>query len=265
MRWTAQVVEFRIRVMRQKSYILSDIQALVKMHQLGKLGGEKMPEDARPKLPAGSRELVHYLTFPMALNYQRNSYKLWEAATKTFEDESTCWVFEPGECATRGLPAMRKALLKHKLALQPNKHPATWFALARAFTELCGGDVRNLLKEQGISAQKILEFVQVTHKKRFPYLSGEKIANYWLYVIHSYTSFRLVDPEALTVAPDTHVLQASVRLGVVEGVVAELKREVVAERWRETLKGSGLSPIEIHTPLWLWSRGGFAIILPALR
>jgi hypothetical protein len=61
------------------------------------------------------------------------------------------------------------------------------------------------------------------------------------------------------VAPDRHVIAASLRLGLVaanEAHGAALTARV-AERWRETLSGVGLLPIDLHTPLWLWSRAGF--------
>jgi len=32
---------------------------------------------------------------------------------------------------------------------------------------------------------------------------------------------------------------------------------VVAERWKTLLEGTELDPIDVHTPLWLWSRSGF--------
>jgi hypothetical protein len=247
-------------VLRSKEEILEDVKALVWMRRNGLLGGEKMPEDARPDLPGGSKEIIHYLTLPMALNYQRNSYKLWEAATKTFNDPSTRSVFDPFENVKMPEENLREMLLKHKVALQPQKHIQTWRTLSQTIVELFDGDIRNLFLQSRNSAREILEFIQKTHKKRFPYLSGNKIANYWLYVIHSYTSLKLKDPEALSVAPDTHVIQASVQLGVCEGNPAEIKSTDVAQRWKEILMDSGLAPIDIHTPLWLWSRGGFAPI-----
>ena len=247
-------------MLRPASDILENVKSLLWMHRKGLLGGEKMPEDAHPDLPAGSRELVHYLTLPMSLNYQRNSYKLWEAATKTFDDPLTHAVFHPAESAKIPEGTLREKLLKYKVALQPQKHIQTWQTLSQTIVELFDGDVRNLFLQCHNSAREILEFIQETHKKRFPYLSGNKISNYWLYVIHSYTSFKLKDPEALSVAPDTHVIQASVQLGICDGNPAEIESTDIAQRWKEILTGSGLAPIDIHTPLWLWSRSGFAPI-----
>ena len=34
---------------------------------------------------------------------------------------------------------------------------------------------------------------------------------------------------------------------------------LIAKRWEEMLEGTDLKPIDVHTPMWLWSRGKFAI------
>jgi len=50
------------------------------MWQQGSLGGEFMPEDENPHLEKSSLENYLYFSLPMSLNYQRNSYTLWENA-----------------------------------------------------------------------------------------------------------------------------------------------------------------------------------------
>lgn len=37
----------------------------------------------------------------MALNYQRNSYKLWESALNTYNDKETNFVFNPKICVEK--------------------------------------------------------------------------------------------------------------------------------------------------------------------
>lgn len=37
-------------------------------------------------------------------------------------------------------------------------------------------------------------------------------------------------------------------------------REEVSSLWEEVFKDTERCPIDIHTPLWLWSRGGFKVI-----
>ncbi len=65
------------------------------MYENGELGGEEMPEDANPHLAKDSLENYLYFTLPMALNYQRNSYTLWESALQTYNDKETRFVFLP--------------------------------------------------------------------------------------------------------------------------------------------------------------------------
>ena len=76
-----------------------------------------------------------------------------------------------------------------------------------------------------------------------------------------YTDLKFTNRGEITIAPDTHVLQASVKLGVI--TEEELKksniREITSQRWKEILKGEDLQPIDLHTPFWLWSRNGFKI------
>ena len=92
-------------------------------------------------------------------------------------------------------------------------------------------------------------------------MGGNKICNYWLYVMEQYTDVRFVDRENITVAPDTHVIQASERLGLItskETVMGNVQ-EIVANRWKEVLMETDLVPIDVHTPMWLWSRGKFKV------
>lgn len=121
------------------------------------------------------------------------------------------------------------------------------------------GDIRRLFDENDNDIEQIKRYVQLENKKAFPYLSGVKICNYWLYVIHQYTDRKFQNLDALTVAPDTHVCKASLQLGLIteEEYNSPNVQQIVIETWRELFKGTEYKPIDIHTPLWLWSRNGF--------
>lgn len=218
-----------------------------------------MPEDAHPGLPRKSEENYHYFTLSMALNYQRDSYSLWRAATETYRDARTSMVFRPSEAVMMNEWELRDHLTKYRLALQPTRHTHIWRLLCQTIVDLFHGDIRLLFRSLEGDIRRIKEFVQQTHKSRFPYISGPKICNYWLYVIGQYTDARLVNREALTVAPDTHVIQASIRIGLIDPSVRDSPhiQSIVSDAWSEVLAGTGIAPIDIHTPLWLWSRGGF--------
>ena len=239
--------------------ILKNVDKLVNMYKKGLLGGEVMPEDSNPHLSKETIENYNYYTLPMALNYQRNSYKLWESANQTWNDEETNFIFDTKQVSQASFEQVQKALVKYKVALQQNKQTEIWIKLSNTINELFDGDIRKLFKINDYDVNKIRHYIQKENKTKFPYLSGNKICNYWLYVLYQYTDIRFKNIEELTVAPDTHVVKASYRLGIIteQELNSSNVQLIVIERWNEILKGTKYNPIDIHTPMWLWSRNGF--------
>ena len=242
-----------------KEEIIKNVDKLINMHKKGLLGGEKMPEDANPNLDKNSLENYIYFTLPMALNYQRNSYKLWESAKNTFEDANTNFVFVPKEVLKKDINKLQEALVKYKIALQKNKQTEIWMKLCETIEYTLEGDIRNLFKINDYDILKIKSYIQIEHKKDYPYISGNKICNYRLYVLMNYTDIKFKNLEKLNIAPDTHIIKASYKLGVINE--DELKtsnvQKIVEERWNNILKDKKYIPIMLHTPMWLWSRNGF--------
>lgn len=241
-----------------KERILQKVRQLIAAYQSGLLGGEKMPEHENPGLHRGSKENYLYFTLPMALNYQRNSYVLWECANRLYRDRTE--LFDCGCVLQMPEAELKELLVQYKVALQPNKQPVIWKTLCATFEERFGGDVRMFFTEMGHSIGAVKDYIS-ENKKAFPYLGGDKICNYWLYVMEQYTDAVFVDREHITVAPDTHVIQASEKLGVITSKEAKRSdvQRLTAARWEELLAGTEYVPIDIHTPMWLWSRGKFRV------
>jgi hypothetical protein len=218
-----------------------------------------MPEDVHPALDRSSEALARYFTLGMTLNYQRDAYALWRACTATFEDPALRWVFEPERVVAASITDLAQALLARRIALQPNRHPTIWRRNGEGWLRLTDGRVRALFEREGDDLGRVRN-VLAQHRAWFPYLSGPKISNYWLYVMSNYMTWPLSNRAALSVAPDRHVIAASRRLGLIDADEPHDAALVdrVADRWRHLLDGSGLAPIDLHTPLWLWSRGGFS-------
>ena len=241
---------------KDKDIIITKCEKLLKAYKSGKLGDTKMPEDTHPTFKNKEDQLI-YFTLPMALNYQRNSYKLWKSALKTYVDPKTSFAFSLRSAAQTPLDQLKNALIKHKLALQPNKQSQTWQTISCTIYTNWGA-VTNLLKESEFDFLILKETIQEKFKKGFPYLSGPKIFNYWTYIIQEYGDIKLKNNKYISIAPDTHIIKASVRLGVISKIEAnKLPREKIANRWFELLKDTEITPIEMHLPLWFWSRGGF--------
>lgn len=177
-------------------------------------------------------------------------------------DVETNWVFEPQKAAMADVEDLRAALLKHKVALQPNKHIDNWRRVAGGVVKYGGGNMGEILIQNNFDIAQIRQFIQ-TNRQHFPYLAGDKICNYWLFVLLQYMDFPLLNRAALSIASDTHVLNASVKLGLMSQRQADgsNKQLICADAWAKLLNGSDFLPIDMHTPLWLWSRGGFVDIV----
>ncbi|HSX35357.1 MAG TPA: hypothetical protein VLH84_00310 [Patescibacteria group bacterium] len=210
--------------------------------------------EVNPGLSPGSRENYLYFTLPVCINFQRNSPAMWASALKTWEDELTRYVFFPEKLAQTPVEKVRADLVKHKLALQPNKHTLIWTTIGKTFYEHYNSDPRQLIAEADDDAGKLISLLQVTHRKRFPYLSGPKLSNYWPFILSHYTDVQFAHPEAISIIPDTHVIQSSVHLGLVAEGASALQVEAA---WKALLAGSGINPSRVHPVLWNWSRNKF--------
>lgn len=100
----------------------------------------------------------------------------------------------------------------------------------------------------------ILQFIQKEWKKDFTHLSGPKMTNYWLMILNQYTNVKFKNIEAISIIPDTHVLQCSIKLGISDKNTTSVK---VAELWKSLLKDTGIAPVQMHPVLWNWSRNNF--------
>ena len=236
--------------------LIVSCRLLLSAYKTGQLGQTRMPEDSNPGFVDDEVRLA-YFTLPMSLNYQRDSYKLWEAALATITDHVTSAVFDVKASASMNEDELRKKLILHKVALQPNKHIATWQTISQTVVANWGS-IGGLLAAANHDYVQLRELVQHTHKKGFPYLSGPKIFNYWCFILTQYCGVELKHADQIDIAPDTHITQCSVRLGVISAAEADiLSKEAISLRWRTALDGSGIIPIHMHAPLWFWSRNGF--------
>lgn len=232
---------------------LEKVKRLLAMYEQGLIPALEKHE-VNPGLPLESRENYLYFTLPVCINFQRNSPALWAAALATWEDESTRYVFFPEKLAETPLEQIRADLVKHKLALQPNKHVLIWTTIAKTLHDYYHDDPRELIKEAEGDASKLIELLQKTHRKRFPYLSGPKLSNYWPFILSLYADVKFKNAHAISIIPDTHVLQSSAKLGIAPIGVTSLQ---VERAWKELLKDSGINPSQVHPVLWHWSRNKF--------
>ncbi len=210
--------------------------------------------EVHPDLAKGSRENYLYFTLPVCINFQRSSPAMWQSALATYSDPETNYVFLPEKLAGKPSEHIRASLMRHKLALQPIKHTLIWTTIAITLHRYYHDDPREIIAEASHSAGTLIHNLQSTYRERFPYLGGRKLSNYWPYILMHYTDVQLTNNDAISIIPDTHVLQSSARLGLVS---AGATAEQVEATWRALLAGTDISPMDMHPVLWNWSRNGF--------
>jgi hypothetical protein len=244
--------------MESRVKFISNCKLLLNAYQLGKLGYTKMPEDSSPDFSKEEKEVsLAYFTLPMSLNYQRDSYKLWESALKTFNDPETRVVFDIQSSANLDETKLREYLSRYKVALQPNKHIEIWQKISKTVSKNWE-TIGNLFRSADYDFLKLKDIVQKQFKKGFPYLSGPKIFNYWSFIIQEYGKVKLRNSEFIEIAPDTHITKSSVILGVITKEESRfLTKERISKKWRKLLQGTKINPIDMHPVLWFWSRNNF--------
>jgi hypothetical protein len=210
--------------------------------------------EVNPGLPKGSRENYLYFTLPVTINFQRSSPAMWAAALKTYNDPQTRYLFLPEKLASADIETIRADLVKHKLALQPNKHVLIWTTIARTLHDFYDDDPRAIIAEANHDAGELVHLLQKTHRTRFPYLSGPKLSNYWPYILSYFTDVTFKNAHEISIIPDTHVIKSSEHLGIVPHGASSLQVEAA---WRDLLEGSGIYPTQVHPVLWNWSRNRF--------
>jgi hypothetical protein len=189
------------------------------------------------------------------------AYQQWNAALRTYADAETRFVFRPEQATAATAEALSAGLCKYSLGLQ-RRDTVIWLTLCQTLVCDYRGDVRLLLARNGNDAVRILREVCVDRRSAFPYLGGRKICPYWLYVIEKYTDCVLVNRGYLSIDHDSHIIRASNKIGLLDSNVERRRAQrMVEESWKVLLKNTELDPIDVHTPLWLWSRNNFS---PAL-
>ncbi len=179
---------------------------------------------------------------------------MWASALKTFEDPETNYLFYPEKVIETEYQKVQKDLGKHRLGLQTNKHTAIWVKISMTLNNLFQDDPREVIKAGNSDVEEILKILQSTNKNDFPFLRGPKLSNYWLFILDHFTDIKLVNKNKLSIIPDTHIIQSSIHLGLVN---ENAKIPEIERAWVELLEDSPLSPVDMHSVLWNWSRNGF--------
>lgn len=231
----------------------------------GIFGTKEMPEDIVPAcIKIGSLEHILFITLTVSIDYQRNADALWESARKTYIDNQTRYLFDPNVVHNMPIKQIIDDMQKHSLSRKPTKDAKTWQTLACTFHNEWNNDPKKILASCGWNAPQVLCMLK-THKKSFPYLSGDKIGPLWIRMMRDNIGERRL--KALNTIPipvDIHIARSSLALGIVNGNYSgqlSVVYEEIRKAWFESVNGLKLAKrdmiaLDIDEPLWHLSKKG---------
>lgn len=243
----------------------------------GIFGHNIMPEDPLPRwgselsssgIQRGSYEHLMFITLVVSIDYQRNADQLWEAGRRTFEDERTRWLFMPKELVKKSFADVVSAMRIHELAKKPEQDARIWSSVSKSFFEEYNSNPMDLVKDCDYDALKIFnKKFDPKFKRRFPFLSGNKIFPLWIRMLHDNVGINLKKLDKIPIPVDIHIARASFTTGCLTGkhvgTISDVSAKIdlkIDEAWKNTLQLVNHPKLkyrlQLDEPLWHLSRFG---------
>ncbi|WP_456426545.1 N-glycosylase/DNA lyase [Desulfurobacterium sp.] len=225
---------------------------------------KELPDDEIKKVPLKDREkLIAVLSLVTALDYMRDAKKLWESAVETLKDKELQWIFSPKEVVKRGRNELKKALLKHRIAMRKDKDTDIWWNISQTIAGEFGGSFLSFFDSFNYMVDET--YRKIDDKKwheKFPNLSGRKIFPHWIRILkEKVEDLPFENVGKLPIPVDVHVTRATFTTGCITGSyraksITATVRKLVIKVWDEALKDEGIPPVSMFRPLWLLSKHG---------
>ena len=201
---------------------------------------KQLPEKEAMEGISRGEPRARYLTFTVALNYNRDARRLWETTRRLWDEES--WLFNPRSLVVEyDRPNVVDVFERNGIRYW-RRDAATWYQVASTLVESYRGSVLSLVASVECDAVQLLQRVRT---EEFPFLGGEKIGPLWCRLLHE-DVVRLDRIGEIPIPVDVHVRRVSGELvGVFES------DDDVREFWDEFCALSGFDPVLVDQPLWL--------------
>lgn len=198
---------------------------------------------------------LNYITFTSAIDYQKNieAKDLWRASKRWAKEYP--WLFKPDELLkkpTEQVIASFRRIRESDVGIFRPQDAGIWLFVADALHDH-GDKTSRLLEDLGLDAWRIYGELSGPLKRRFPFLSGDKILPMWLKILSEDANVRLQNMEKLPLPVDKNV--AEVTFNVIfkkrfHGNVDTKTIETVRTVWKRIADRLNVPVISFDTPLW---------------
>ena len=198
---------------------------------------------------------LNYVTFTSAIDYRKNikANDLWRAAKRWVKEYP--WIFKPKELLNKPLAqiiAVFEQIRERDIRSFRIQDIGIWLLIADALYEY-GSKTSKLLEYFNFDAWRIYNEFNGPLKKKFPFLSGDKILPMWLKILSEDAGIKLKNMEKLPLPVDKNVAEATYNLILgkkFEGNLDKKSKEVVRALWKRIADKLSVPVISFDTPLW---------------
>jgi endonuclease III len=209
-----------------------------------------MPEYVLPRnLKEGSKEHALFLTYVISIDYMTDAVKLWKRSRGAYELHSD--MFTPKQIL-KVSPRTVENFVKKLGARYYTNAAKTWIQISKILTNKYDEDPRNLTKTP-------LAIAEIKDRlKDFPYLRGNKLANFYIRAMGETGLLKVRDFGDLDIPVDKQVARFTIYSGVLKllseqfvGCAQEQPlRGLIEEAWRNAAKTLGTAPWKLDEPIW---------------
>jgi N-glycosylase/DNA lyase len=197
---------------------------------------------------------LNYIIFMSSMDYQKRveADEIWKEGKKWVKKYP--WLFKPKELLSKNIFEVIKVfeeIRKESPLIFRLKDIAIWLTIANTLYNEYKGETIVLLERFDYDAHKIYNKLK-NEKKKFPFLSGEKILSMYLKILNEDGGINLKNIDKIPLPVDKNVAMATFNLIFHEefkGKVDESIRKRVREVWNEIANKIGVPVIEFDTPL----------------
>jgi hypothetical protein len=231
----------------------------------GIFGFKVTPQHVPPQKAITPEEKLRFVTLTVSLDYLRDSYRLYDAGRKTFDDPETSWVYRPEEADAAGFKRVSKALKRHSLAQREVRDTDTWLQVCRTLIDRFDGSVENLIASADRNGPGILRTVR---EHGFNSLSGPKVGSLWLRMLND-SVVPIGGLEDIPIPVDRHVANATFALGAIEGEYDPNELEPITrpihDVWFQGARDGGFRAIDLDVSLWYLGKLGCSKPEPCIK
>ncbi len=179
---------------------------------------------------ASGLEVRRFLTFVCAMDYFRDSTRLWRDGKALFGERPD--MFDPAAVSRMPLDALRDELKRSRVSQRHGVDSNAWRRTAENLHAHAGHDAVARLVEtgEGDAVDALRDLVRCGYLN----LRGPKISRMWVRMMAYPGGARVARMDSVPVAVDVHVRRVSENLGVAEtrGMALDAARPLIQQAWR---------------------------------